>query len=116
MLVIGNWFYAAKTDALLRYPYDPKENRITGDSQRLCDLPAGKHNRHWTRNIIANAEQSKIYIAVGSGSNVAENGIEEEKDRARILEISPDGTGLKVYATGIRNPVGMGWAPGTRTL
>ncbi len=82
----------------------------------MLDLPAGKHNRHWTRNIITNAKGTKIYIAIGSGSNVAENGFDNEKDRARIWEINPDGTGLKVYATGIRNPVGMDWAPGTKTL
>lgn len=116
MLVIGNWFYVANTDALLRFPYDRKENKITGEAVKLADLPAGKHNRHWTRNIIANADNSKIYIAVGSGSNAAENGIEEDKGKATIYEINPDGSGLKVYASGLRNPVGLGWAPGTKTL
>lgn len=116
MLVIGNWFYLANTDALLRYPYDPKENKVTGEAVKLIDLPAGKHNRHWTRNIIANAGHSKIYIAVGSGSNVAENGIAEDKGKAMIYEVNPDGTGFKVYASGLRNPVGMDWAPGTQTL
>jgi len=116
MLVIGNWFYVANTDALLRFPYDATENKITGEAQKLVDLPAGKHNRHWTRNIIANADNSKIYIAVGSGSNVAENGIEADSGKAAIYEINPDGTGLKLYAFGLRNPVGMDWAPGTNTL
>ncbi len=116
MLVIGNWFYVANTDALLRYPYDPKENKVTGEAVKLIDLPAGKHNRHWTRNIIANADNSKIYIAIGCGSNVAENGIEAESGKAAIFEINPDGSGLKEYASGLRNPVGMDWAPGTKTL
>lgn len=116
MLAIGNWFYVANTDALLRYPYDPAANKITGEAVKLIDLPAGKHNRHWTRNIIANADDSKIYIAVGSGSNVAENGIDEDNGKATIYEVNPDGSGLAVYASGLRNPVGMDWAPGTKTL
>ena len=116
MLVIDNWFYVANTDALLRFPYDPKQNKITGAATKVVDLPAGDHNRHWTRNIIANADNSKIYIAIGSGSNVAENGIEAENGKASIYEINPDGTGLKLYAAGLRNPVGMDWAPGTKTL
>lgn len=116
MLVIGNWFYVANTNALLRYPYQPGQNKITGKGQKIVDLPAGKHNRHWTRNIIANADNSKIYISVGSGSNIAENGIEYEILKADILEVNPDGSGLRVYASGLRNPVGMDWAPETKTL
>ncbi|MET0760594.1 MAG: sorbosone dehydrogenase family protein [Flavobacterium sp.] len=116
MLVIGNWFYVANTDAVLRYPYVPGQTKITGKGEKIVDLPAGKHNRHWTRNIIANADNSKIYIAVGSGSNIAEEGITNEILRACILEVNPDGSELRVYASGLRNPVGMGWAPGTKTL
>ncbi|HLF52543.1 sorbosone dehydrogenase family protein [Flavobacterium sp.] len=116
MLVIGNWFYVANTDAVLRYPYVPGQTKITGKGEKIVDLPAGKHNRHWTRNIIANADNSKIYIAVGSGSNIAEEGITNEILRACILEVNPDGSELRVYASGLRNPVGMGWAPDTKTL
>lgn len=116
MLVIGNWFYVANTDALVRFPYDPKASKVTGEAVKLVELPAGKHNRHWTRNIIANDDNSKIYIAVGSGSNVAENGIKEDVGKATIYEVNPDGSDLKVYAFGLRNPVGMDWAPGTKTL
>ena len=76
MLVLGNWFYVANTDALWRYPYSPGDTKITAKGEKIVDLPAGKRNRHWTRNIIANKEGTKIYIAVGSGSNVAENGID----------------------------------------
>jgi len=116
MLVIGNWFYVANTDALLRFPYQDGQLKIDSKGEKLIDLPVGKHNQHWTRNLIANADNSKIYIAVGSGSNVAENGIAEESLKASILEINPDGTGLRVYASGLRNPVGIDWAPGTKTL
>ena len=116
MLVLGNWFYVANTDALWRYPYSTGDANITAKGEKIVDLPAGKHNRHWTRNIIANKEGTKIYIAVGSGSNVAENGISQELLKADILEVNPDGTDLRVFASGLRNPVGMGWAPGTNTL
>jgi glucose/arabinose dehydrogenase len=117
MLVLGEWFYVANTDALLRYPYKPGKTHLEkSKAEKIVDLPAGKENRHWTRNIIANKEGTKIFIAVGSGSNIAEKGIENELLRATILEINPDGSGLRVYASGLRNPVGMDWAVGTNTL
>lgn len=119
MLVMGNWLYVANTDAVLRFPYKKGQTKIMGKGQKLVDLPAGKGfmaNRHWTRNIISNANNTKIYIAVGSSSNVAENGIEKERLRANILEMNPDGSGLRIYASGLRNPVGMGWVPGKSTL
>lgn len=116
MLVLKEWFYVANTDALWRYPYSAGDMKITSKGEKIVDLPAGKHNQHWTRNIIANSDGSKIYIAVGSGSNIAEFGITNELLRAAVLEVNPDGSGLKVYAAGLRNPVGMGWAPGTNDL
>lgn len=119
MLLIGNWLYVANTDAVLRFAYKKGQTKITGTGEKLVDLPAGKgfkNNRHWTRNIISNANNTKIYIAVGSASNIAEGGIEKERLRANILEMNPDGSGLRIYASGLRNPVGMGWAPGTSTL
>lgn len=119
MLVIGNWLYVANTDAVLRFPYKAGQTKIVGTGQKLVELNAGqgmKNNRHWTRNLINNTDNSKIYIAVGSSSNIAENGFDKEKWRAMILEMNPDGSGLKVYASGLRNPVGMAWAPGTATL
>jgi len=116
MLVLDEWFYVANTDALWRFPYHAGDTKITGKGEKLVDLPAGKNNQHWTRNIIANKEGTKIYIAVGSGSNAAEDGFEMELLKASILEVNPDGSGMRVYASGLRNPVGMGWAPGTATL
>ncbi|MCC6286305.1 MAG: sorbosone dehydrogenase family protein [Chitinophagaceae bacterium] len=116
MLLLKNKFYVANTDGLWMFPYKKGQTTITAAGKKIIDLPAGKNNRHWTRNIITNRKRTKIYIAIGSGSNVAENGLEEEKDRARIWEINPDGSDLKVYASGIRNPVGMDWAPGTNML
>lgn len=119
MLIIGNWLYVANTNSVMRFPYKKGQTKIEAKGQKLVDLPGEKgfiKNRHWTRNIISNANNTKIYIAVGSASNIAENGIEKEKLRANILEMNPDGSGLRVYASGLRNPVGMGWAPGTSTL
>ena len=114
MLVIGNNFYVANTDAVLQFPYTPGSTSITAKGKLIVKLPGGP--RHWTRNIISNAKQDKIYIAVGSSSNVAENGIDKETRRADILEVNVDGSGERVYASGLRNPVGMDWAPGTQTL
>jgi glucose/arabinose dehydrogenase len=116
MLLLNNWLYVANTDALLRFPYKEGETRITMKGQKILDLPAGEHNRHWTRNIIANKNGTKIYVAIGSGSNVAENGMDVEILRACIIEINPDGSGRRVYASGLRNPVGMDWAPATNVL
>ncbi|UOQ53422.1 PQQ-dependent sugar dehydrogenase [Hymenobacter cellulosivorans] len=116
MLVLGDYFYVANTDGVLRYAYKPGQTKITGPGQKILDLPAGGYNNHWTRNLLASADGSKIYVSVGSGSNVGENGMENEKRRANILEINPDGSGERIYAAGLRNPVGMDWAPGTNTL
>jgi glucose/arabinose dehydrogenase len=116
MLLLGNKFYQANTDGLYIYPYQTGQTKMTAKGKKILDLPAGGYNNHWTRNLIANADGSKIYVTVGSGSNVAEHGIAHEVRRADILEINPDGSGERVYASGLRNPVGMGWAPGTHTL
>lgn len=111
MLIIGNSFYVANTDGLWMYPYKEGQQKITSAGKKILELPAGGYNNHWTRNIIANADKSKIYISVGSGSNVGENGMEHEVRRANILEINPDGSAERIFAAGLRNPVGMDWNP-----
>lgn len=119
MLVLDDWLYVANTNAVIRYPFKAGQTKITAAPQKVADLPAGKSfkdNRHWTRNLLINADHSKIYIAVGSGSNIGENGLDNEVLRADILEINPDGSGMKVFASGLRNPVGMDWVPGTNDL
>ncbi len=116
MLVLGNHFYVANTDGLWRYPYKAGDTRITAKGEKVLELPAGGYNNHWTRNLVAGADGKKIYISVGSASNVGEHGMAEEQRRANILEINPDGSGERIYAAGLRNPVGMDWAPGTNTL
>lgn len=116
MLVLNDQFYVANTDGIWRYPYQAGQTRVSANGEKILDLPAGGYNNHWTRNIIANADGSKLYVAVGSASDHGEHGMEYEARRANILEINPDGTGERIYASGLRNPVGMGWAPGTNTL
>lgn len=116
MLVLNNYFYVANTDEILRFPYQEKDTTNTGKFEKVIDLPSGGYNNHWTRNIITNPEGTKIYITVGSESNVAERGIETEYKRANILEMNPDGSGERIYASGLRNPNGLDWAPGTKTL
>jgi len=116
VLIISNSFYVANTDGVWKYPYQAGDTKITAKGTKILTLPAGGYNNHWTRNLIANADNSKIYVSVGSGSNVGENGMEHEVRRAAILEINPDGTGETIYGSGLRNPVGMAWAPGTGAL
>jgi glucose/arabinose dehydrogenase len=116
MLVLNGWFYVGNTDGVYRYPYKPGQLEITDKGEKILDLPAGGYNNHWTRNLLPNADSSKIYVTVGSGSNVAEHGMDNEKRRADILEINPDGTGERIFASGIRNPVGLAWEPVTHTL
>ena len=116
MLIIGSSFYVANTDGVLRFPYQPGATSISGAGQRILALPAGGYNNHWTRNLLASPDGTKIYVTVGSASNVMEHGASQEVRRANILQINPDGSGEKVYASGLRNPVGLGWAPGTRAL
>ena len=116
MLRLNNWFYVANTDGVYRYPYTEGQLEITGKGEKILNLPAGGYNNHWTRNLLANADGSKIYVSVGSGSNNGEHGMESETRRADILEINPDGTGEKIFASGLRNPVGMAWEPVTHEL
>ena len=116
MLILKNKFYIANTDGIRIYDYRAGMTALADTGKQILSLPAGGYNNHWTRNLISNADGSKIYVSVGSGSNVAEHGMQNEIRRANILEINPDGSGEKIYASGLRNPVGMDWAPGTNTL
>lgn len=116
MLVLNNHFYVGNTDGLWMYPYENGQTEMKAEGKKILSLPAGGYNNHWTRNLLASRDGSKIYVSVGSGSNVAERGLDNEIRRANILEINPDGTGERIYASGLRNPVGMGWATGTNTL
>ncbi|MDR6762424.1 glucose/arabinose dehydrogenase [Flavobacterium sp. 2755] len=116
MLVLKDFFYIANTDGLYRYPYKNNPLKLETKGEKILELPAGGYNNHWTRNLLASPDGSKIYVSVGSGSNNAEHGVDKEVRRAGILEINPDGTGEKIYASGLRNPVGMDWNPVNKEL
>jgi glucose/arabinose dehydrogenase len=112
MALSGNTLYVADTDAVLRFPYRGGETRIAEKGEKVVDLPAGTINHHWTKNVIANADGSKLYVTVGSNSNVGENGIAAEAGRADIWEVDPKTGQHRVFASGTRNPNGMGWRNG----
>ncbi|MBB1596655.1 sorbosone dehydrogenase family protein [Achromobacter sp. UMC46] len=115
MALIGNQLYVANADAVLRFPYEAGQTQISAPGVKVTDLPAGI-NQHWTKNLIASPDGSKLYVTVGSNSNVAEKGIEIEEGRAAIWEIDVASGAKRLYATGLRNPVGMAWAPDGKTL
>jgi glucose/arabinose dehydrogenase len=116
MLLLNGSFYVANTDGVLRFPWKDGQTKMDAKGTSILQLPAGGYNNHWTRNLIANPGGTKIYVTVGSASNAAEHGIAEETRRANILEINPDGTGERIYASGLRNPNGMDWQPGANVL
>ena len=116
MVVVGNDLYVADTDAVLRFPYTPGVTQITAPGEKLLDLPAGTINHHWTKNLIASPDGSKLYVAVGSNSNAAENGIDKEAGRAAIWEVDRTTGAHRVFASGLRNPCGLAWEPSTGAL
>lgn len=116
MVLIGSDLYVANTDAVMRFNYESGATEITTPGEKVADLPAGPINHHWTKNIIANQAGDKLYATVGSNSNAAENGLEAEKLRADILEIDLKSGKTRVFASGLRNPNGMGWNPQTGAL
>jgi glucose/arabinose dehydrogenase len=113
MVLVGSNFYVADTDALLRFPYESGADSIGSAGTQVTDLPAGTINHHWTKNVIASADGAKLYVTVGSNSNVADNGIEAEAGRAAIWEVDAATGQHRVFATGLRNPNGMAWEGGT---
>ena len=115
MALVGDSLYFANADAVVAYPYRAGENRITAAPRKVADLPAGR-NHHWTKSLIASPDGSRLYVGVGSNSNVGENGLEEEVDRAAILEIDPASGARRVFASGLRNPVGLAWQPDSGRL
>lgn len=112
MALIGNNFYVANADAIQRFPYVAGQSQITAPPTKVFDLPGGPLNHHWTKNIIASADGSKLFATVGSNSNVAENGMAAEEGRAAIWEIDIASGKGRLFATGLRNPNGMAWAGG----
>lgn len=116
MALAGDALYVANTDALLRFIYREGATQITQAGSKVAALPGGPLNHHWTKNVIASPDGSKLYVTVGSNSNVAENGMEEEAQRAAILEIDAASGQSRVFASGLRNPNGLAWQPQTGQL
>jgi glucose/arabinose dehydrogenase len=109
MALIGNDLYVADTDAILRFHYTDGQTEVTEPGVKVTDLPAGPINHHWTKNIIASADGKKLYATVGSNSNEGENGLDKEENRAAIVEVDVSTGKWRVFASGLRNPNGMGW-------
>lgn len=114
--LIGERLYVANTDAIVSFAYQTGQTRIGGPAEKLLDLPAGPVNHHWTKNIIASKDGKRLYVTVGSNSNVAENGMAIETGRAAIWEVDIGSGAHRLFATGLRNPNGMGWEPDTGVL
>jgi glucose/arabinose dehydrogenase len=116
MALVGGDFYVANSDAVVRFPYSEGETRITAGGTTIVNLPAGTINHHWTKNLIASRDGTKLYVTVGSNSNVAENGIDNETERAAIWEVDSKQGTHRVFASGLRNPNGMAWEPRSGAL
>ncbi len=116
MALVGQDFYVANTDAVLKFEYRNGQTRISAPGKKVADLPGGPLNHHWTKNLIASRDGSKLYVTSGSNSNIAENGMDQEHERAAILEIDARSGARRVFASGLRNPNGLAWEPATGAL
>ncbi|BBH47599.1 PQQ-dependent sugar dehydrogenase [Pseudomonas sp. KU43P] len=116
MVLVGKDFYVADTDQLLRFHYESGAMQIREQGHKVVDLPGGPLNHHWTKNVIANPAGNKLYVTVGSNSNVGENGMDQEQGRAAIWEVDPASGQHRIYASGLRNPNGLAWEPHSGAL
>jgi len=116
MALVGDDLYVANTDGIVRYPYRPGATRIDAPAQPVVELPAGTINHHWTKSVIASPDGRVLYATVGSNSNVGENGVAAEEGRAAIWQIDPKTGAHRLFASGLRNPNGMAWEPGSGAL
>jgi glucose/arabinose dehydrogenase len=116
MAYVGEHLYVANTDAVVRFPYRLGQTRIEAKGEPILALPAGGYNNHWTRNLLPSRDGRTLFVSVGSASNVGEYGLDKDEGRAVILEINLDGSGKRVVASGLRNPVGMAIEPQTGAL
>ena len=111
MALVGDSFYVANTDGIVRFPYRSGDTEISGNGETLAELPAGPINIHWVKNIVASPDGSKLYASVGSNSNVGERGFDKEDGRAAIHEIDLESGSSRLFASGLRNPVGLAFQP-----
>lgn len=115
MALVGDTLYVANADAVVAFPYQAGQTQITAAPRKVADLPA-QRNHHWTKSLVASADGSRLYVGVGSNSNIGENGLDEEEGRAAIWEIDPATGSHRIYASGLRNPVGLAWQPDSGKL
>jgi glucose/arabinose dehydrogenase len=111
MALVGNVLYVANSDALVRFPYSAGDTEITANATKVASFPPGPLNHHWTKSLIASLDGTKLYVGIGSNSNVAEHGMDKEEGRAAIWEIDAQTGQHRVFASGLRNPVGLAWEP-----
>ncbi len=116
MALVGDSLYVADTDALLRFDYHPGDTEIRMEPTRIASLPAGTLNHHWTKSLLASPDGRTLYVGVGSNSNAAENGLAVEAERSSVWEIDRKSGTHRIFASGLRNPVGLAWEPETSTL
>jgi glucose/arabinose dehydrogenase len=116
VVFVRDALYVAATDAILRFPYKLGDVTVGGPAVKVVDLPAGPINHHWTKSLTANADGSKLYVGVGSNSNAMERGLAAELNRADILEVDPATGAFRVFASGLRNPNGLSFYPGSDVL
>lgn len=116
MALVGDTLYVANADALVSFPYRTGQLRIDTGPTPVAALPGGPINHHWTKSLLASPDGSRLYVGVGSNSNVGDNGMAAEVDRAAILEVDPASGDTRVFASGLRNPVGLDWQPDTGAL
>ncbi len=109
----NNWLYVGNTDSVVRFPYRGGALKAAGAAQKIADLTAGGYNQHWTRNLLFDRSGRKLFVTVGSSCNVCE---ESDPQRAAISEMNPDGSARRVFASGLRNPIGLAWQPNTNDL
>lgn len=114
--LVGGDLYVANTDAILRFPYQTGQTRITAPGTKLVDLPGGPIDHHWTKSLVASPDGTKLYVGVGSNSNITENGMDAERGRAAIWEVDRASGAYRLYGTGLRNPNGLQFEPLTNTL
>jgi glucose/arabinose dehydrogenase len=114
--LVGHYLYVANTDAIMRYPYEDGQTSITAEGTKLTDLPGGPIDHHWTKALTASPDGTKLYVGVGSNSNIGENGIESEHERAAIWEVDIATGAHRIYASGVRNPTGLQFEPATGKL
>ena len=113
MAFFRDWFYVANTDSIVRFRYRNGQTAAVGDPEKLVELTPGGYNQHWTRNILFSPDGTKMFVSIGSATNVS---VEPDPRRAAISVYDPDGKNHRIFAAGLRNAIGLAWNPKTGEL